>query len=149
VSVQNFRPRWDRRPLALVIGAASTIAALSLNIYDYENFLLLVGSIFVPLLGVLAVDYFVISRGRWDLGEDVRVRWSTLVPWVIGFVAYQLVNPGYIGWWSTAWAHVQTWLHFTPKTWMSASLISFVVAAAVALPLGLLARRREGASAAA
>jgi NCS1 family nucleobase:cation symporter-1 len=145
VSVQNFRPRWDRRVLAVVVGTVATVAALSLDIYDYENFLLLIGSLFVPLLGVLAVDYFVISRRQWDLGEHVRTRWVTLVPWALGFVVYQLINPGYLGWWSGAWANLQGWLHFTPASWMSASLISFVVAAAATVPLGLLARRKEPA----
>jgi nucleobase:cation symporter-1, NCS1 family len=145
VSVQNFRPRWDRRVLAFVIGLVATIAALSLNIYDYENFLLLIGSLFVPLLGVLAVDYFLISRRKWDLGDNVRTRWVTLVPWALGFVVYQLINPGSLGWWSGLWGDVQGWLHFTPAAWMSASLISFVVAAAATVPLGLLTRRKEPA----
>jgi hypothetical protein len=52
-----------------------------------------------------------------------------LVPWLLGFCAYQLINPGGISWWASAWTHVQTWLNFTPQTWMSASLISFAVAA--------------------
>jgi nucleobase:cation symporter-1, NCS1 family len=142
VSVQNFRPRWDRRGLALVVGTVATVGALALNISDYENFLILIGSVFVPLLGVLVVDYFLISRMRWSLGEDVATRWATLVPWALGFCAYQLVNPGYISWWSRWWGDVQSWLHFTPATWMSASLISFAVAAVATLPSGVLARRR-------
>ena len=34
------------------------------------------------------------------------------------------------------WGHVAAWLHFTPQTWMSASLLSFVVAALATLVLG-------------
>ena len=136
VSLQNFRPRWDRRWLALGVGLVATCSALALNINDYENFLILIGSVFVPLLGVLVVDWFVLSRGHWDLSERARTRWSTLVPWALGFVAYQLVNPGYLSWWTRMWGHVQSWLHFTPQTWMSASLLSFVVAALATLVLG-------------
>ena len=51
----------------------------------------------------------------------------------LGFVAYQLVNPGSIAWWAAQWHRVDSWLHFTPPTWLSASLFSFVVAFAVAL----------------
>jgi NCS1 family nucleobase:cation symporter-1 len=145
VSLQNFRPRWDRRVLALGVGAIATVCALALNISDYENFLILIGSVFVPLLGVLVVDYFLISRMDWDLGDDVAPRWSTLVPWALGFCAYQLVNPGYISWWSGWWGHVRTWLHFTPATWMSASLLSFCVAAVATAPAALVrgARTKE------
>jgi nucleobase:cation symporter-1, NCS1 family len=142
VSVQNFRPRWDRRALALVVGAVATVFALVLNISDYEHFLILIGSVFVPLLGVLVVDYFLISRMRWALGEDVPPRWSTLIPWALGFCAYQLVNPGYVSWWSNIWVHVDSWLHFTPATWMSASLISFAVSALATLLVGLALRRK-------
>ncbi|MDT4891716.1 MAG: nucleobase:cation symporter, family [Pseudonocardiales bacterium] len=143
VSVQNFRPRWDRRVLALVVGTVATGCALALNINDYENFLILIGSVFVPLLGVLVVDWFVVSRGRWDLSPDSRPRWATLLPWALGFVAYQLVNPGYVSWWARAWGHVQSWLGFTPKTWMSASLVSFLVASLAALAVGAASRRRS------
>jgi putative hydroxymethylpyrimidine transporter CytX len=139
VSMQNFRPRWDRRALALAVGTVATICALALNIADYENFLLLIGSVFVPLLGVLIVDYFVLSRRRWDLGEDVRVRWPMLAAWGLGFVAYQLVNPGTLSWWTRGWAHVRSWLHFTPQSWMSASLLSFIVAAVATALIGALA----------
>ena len=143
VSVQNFRPSWDRRALALAVGALATLCALALNIKDYENFLILIGSVFVPLLGVLVVDWFVVSRGRWDLGEDVRPRWRNLVAWVLGFVAYQLVNPGLVGWWQRMWQHVDTWLHFTTQPWMSASLLSFAVAAVATLLAGTLTGGRS------
>ena len=143
VSVQNLRPRWDRRAIALVIGVLSTIFALKFSVDDYYNFLVLIGSVFVPLAGVFIVDYFVTARGRWDVTETAPARWLMLVPWVLGFVAYQLINPGYIGWWQRMWLHVDDWLHFTPTSWMSASILSFAVAALAALPLGLLSRRRD------
>ncbi len=140
VSMQNFRPHWDRRVLALVVGSIATVCALALNIADFENFLLLIGSVFVPLLGVLVVDYFLLSRRHWDLGDDVPVRWAMLAAWALGFVAYQLINPGTLSWWSRGWAHIRSWLHFTPQTWMSASLLSFLVAAVATALIGTLAR---------
>lgn len=141
VSIQNVRPRWDRRVLALAVGAFATVCALALNIDDYENFLVLIGSVFVPLLGVLVVDYFIVRRGRWDLGERSPARWTTLAPWALGFVMYQLVNPGTLSWWTRWWGHVQSWLHFTPQTWMSASLLSFAVAAVATGLIGALRSR--------
>lgn len=143
VSLQNLRPRWDRRILAAVLGALATVLALVLNIADYQNFLLLIASVFAPLLGVLAVDYYLLNRGRWDLGEDAPARWVMLLPWLAGFVAYQMVNPGQIGWWSRVWGHVDDWAGFTPNSWTSASLISFAVAAVATVPFGRLRRRKE------
>ena len=145
VSVQNLRPRWDRRVLAIVVGTLATFCALAFDVADYENFLILIGSVFVPLLGVLAVDYFLISRRSWDVSESAPTRWVMLVPWLVGFCAYQLINPGYLGWWSRQWSRIAEWLHFTPASWMSASLISFAVAALVTVPVGLLRRRKAPA----
>ena len=122
VSTQNLRPLWDRRILAAVIATATTAGALWLNIADYENFLVLIGSLFVPLSAVLITDYFVISRGRWDLSAAARARWPMLVPWAAGFVTYQLINPGYVSWWAAAWTSFGHDLGFTPASWMSASI---------------------------
>lgn len=141
VSIQNMRPRWDRRPLAVLVGAVATVSALALTIADYANFLVLIGSVFVPLLGVVVVDYWLISRRRWDLSEQAPSRPGMTVPWAAGFLAYQLVNPGYVAWWATGWRHVDAWLHFTPASWMSASLLSFAVAALLTVPVGVLSRR--------
>ncbi len=138
VSVQNLRPRWDRRVVAVVLGVLATVLTLALDVSDYYNFLVLLGSVFVPLLGVLAVDYFVVSRRRWDLAENAPARWPMLLPWVVGFAAYQLINPGLIGWWARWWGDLR-W--FAPHEWLSASVTSFLVAALVTLPVGMLERR--------
>src|SRR5208283_906084 len=86
VSTQNLRPLWDRRILAALITGVVTVFALFLNIADYENFLTLLGSVFVPMFGVLTVDFFLLSRGRWDLSAHARSRWLMLLPWAAGFV---------------------------------------------------------------
>ena len=137
VSTQNLRPLWDRRALAVAIGAVTTAGALFLNIADYENFLDLLGSVFVPLSAVLITDFFVVSRARWDLSGAARSRFLMLVPWTAGFVTYQLINPGYISWWVSAWAHIARVIGFTPASWMSASILSFAVAASITLATGL------------
>jgi putative hydroxymethylpyrimidine transporter CytX len=141
VSTQNLRPMWDRRVLAVAIAAATTLLALTLTIADYENFLILLGAVFVPMSAVLIVDFFVLARGRWDMSDRAPSRWRMLVPWAAGFVAYQLINPGYINWWQLRWAWVDRQLHFTPASWMSASILSFVVAALVTLAVGLRTTR--------
>jgi nucleobase:cation symporter-1, NCS1 family len=131
VSVQNLRPLSDRRLLAVAIGVLATAGALVLKLgADYQNFLLLIGAVFVPLSAVFVVDYFVLRRRHsWNTSQSAPPRWVMLVPWALGFAAYQLIHPAAVPGWDTACAHVQSWLHFTPQTWMSASLSSFVVAA--------------------
>jgi NCS1 family nucleobase:cation symporter-1 len=147
VSMQNLRPLWDRRVLAGAIAALATAGALFLNIADYESFLTLLGSLFVPMFGVFAADFYVLRRGRWNLSAGAPPRWLMLVPWAAGFVAYQLINPGNISWWVTAWTSIRHLTGFTPAGWMSASICSFVLAALVTLlggGLGSAARRLGG-----
>ncbi|MHB1251815.1 MAG: purine-cytosine permease family protein [Acidimicrobiales bacterium] len=146
VSVQNLRPLWDRRVLALGISLLATALALLINIADYENFLVLLGSVFVPMSAVFIVDFFVLARGNWSLSGHAR-RSTMLIPWACGFVVYQFINPGYISWWVTLWAHVAAFVHFHTQTWMSASLISFVTSALATLVTGaithLIVRHRD------
>jgi len=62
------------------------------------------------------------------------------VPWAAGFVTYQLINPGYVSWWASAWTSIGQAIGFTPASWMSASILSFAVAAAITLLTGTLIR---------
>jgi putative hydroxymethylpyrimidine transporter CytX len=136
VSVQNLRPLWDRRVLALGIASLATVFALWINIADYENVLDLLGSVFIPLSAVFIVDFYVLSRGRWEPADHVRRRFAMFAPWTLGFVVYQLINPGYISWWVSMWTHLGRLVDFRAPSWMSASICSFVVAALATLAGG-------------
>jgi hypothetical protein len=56
-----------------------------------------------------------------------------LLPWAVGFVIYQLINPGYVSWWASAWSSFGHSIGFTPASWMSASILSFCAAGIVTL----------------
>ncbi|MBO0870020.1 MAG: cytosine permease, partial [Micromonosporaceae bacterium] len=139
VSVQNLRPLTDRRLLAVVTGALATAGALVLHVADYQNFLYLIGSVFVPLTAVLVVWYFGVRRGTgWDTSDRAPARPLLLVPWLLGFIAYQLVNPGSVGWWASAWTSARSFLHLYPPAWLSASVCAFAVAALATFAVALL-----------
>jgi putative hydroxymethylpyrimidine transporter CytX len=140
VSVQNVGPTWDRRVLALGIASVATALALWVNIADYENFLDLLGSVFIPMSAVFVVNFYVLARGHRDRVTPVPQRVALLVAWALGFVAYQLINPGYISWWVRLWTQLATWLHFHAPSWMSASITSFLVAGLATLATGALRR---------
>ena len=134
VSIQNLRPHWDRRVLTVLIGAAITVAALTIDIGQYQSFLYLIGAIFIPLSGVL-VAAWVRTRGvGWDTSTTARVRPAMLIAWAVGFCAYQVINPGSINGWSDMWTSIGQTLHTLGHPWLSASVTSFVVALALALP---------------
>jgi purine-cytosine permease-like protein len=136
ISAQNLIPGLDRRIVAAVVGAGATAVGLLIDLTQYESYLYLIGSVFVPLFGVFAVSYYVLQRGLWDVSESARGRWLMTLPWLAGFVSYQLVNPGAVSWWKGIWP---AW---TAPSWLSATLVSLLVSALGALLVGLLSRRR-------
>lgn len=147
VSTQNLRPSLDRRVVVAVVGAVATGLALATDIIQYENFLFLIGSVFVPLFAVLVIDYYLLGHRRWDLRVQAPHRPAMAFAWILGFAAYQLANPGTVPGWSDAWLRIRGALGWTPPGWLSASLASFAVAAAATLLLAPLERRRRGAPA--
>jgi purine-cytosine permease-like protein len=145
ISAQNIWPRVDRRVFAVLVGALTTGLALWLNIGDYANFLSILGSVFVPMFAVFAVDYFLLGgRRAWDVSHTAPARWAMLLPWLAGFAMYHMVYAPDFGPWATWWADVDSALHFTWQSWMSASVLSFAVAALLAVPFGVVGRRVGG-----
>ncbi len=146
VSVQNVFPRLSQRALSIAIGAACTGLALVVNLVSYENFLLLLGALFVPLFGVLVADYFILRGGRYGeelYGGGSSLRVAPLVAWVVGFLSYNWINPGTVSWWVSAMKRLLTdWLRLpSPPSWVGASLLSFVVAMALTLVMVPIADR--------
>ena len=134
------------------MGVICTVLALVVNLVQYENFLLLIGALFVPLFGVLAAHYYLLRGGRYDVGAFYRrdgvywyaggINWPPIAAWAIGFLTYNWINPGTVSWWS-GWmtSLLGEWLGLpTASSWLGASLTSFVVAAAATLVFGLVAR---------
>jgi putative hydroxymethylpyrimidine transporter CytX len=143
VSLQNVWPRIDRRLFTVVVCGLATAAALALNINNYINFLLLLASVLVPLTAVFLVDYYSTHRlQEWDVSAIAPARPGMVVPWLLGFVVYQLIEPSAGGWWARMWAHADSGLHLSVQSWMSASLLSFLVAAVATAPIVVARRRR-------
>ena len=88
--------------LSLVFGLVCTAIAALAPIARYQGFLLLIGSVFAPLFGVLLADHFVVRRRRLDVaGLQARggAYWFTgglhlsgLAAWAVGIAAYQAVG---------------------------------------------------------
>ncbi|MGY1696862.1 purine-cytosine permease family protein [Geodermatophilus sp. SYSU D00814] len=146
VSAQNVVARLDRRVLAGAVGTLATLLALSLDVAAYEPFLFLIGAVFVPLAGVLVVAYWTTPRGRWDTSDTAPARPLYLLPWLAGFVAYQLTLPTWFpgpgAGWTAWWTARQADLGIDPANGWSASLVGLAVAVALTVPVTLAARRR-------
>jgi purine-cytosine permease-like protein len=141
VSLQNLLPRVPQRLLVGAFAAIATVGALLVDLRNYQPFLYLLGSFFVPLFAVLLADWLLGGRhyGRDDVFRTPEVRVEMLVAWLAGFCLYQWLSPDadYPGWWTRIVAHTDP--HALP--WGGASLPSFAAAFALAALARLLARR--------
>jgi len=151
VSTQNVLPDLPQRWLTATVGAVGFALALGFSMDRYELFLLLIGSVFVPLAGVFVAHYFVIHRARY--GEDALfaptgVNLRAMVPWAAGFVLYHWSVPiGPQVWVDALRTVFRAWLHLPFPLFgsaLGASIPSFAVA--FALSLGLLRVRERDAS---
>jgi NCS1 family nucleobase:cation symporter-1 len=76
--------------LALAIGVICTLIALLAPLAQYQNFLLLIGSVFAPLFGVVLVDHFIL-RKRSAQVASAALRWPALLAWLGGVSTYHLL----------------------------------------------------------
>jgi NCS1 family nucleobase:cation symporter-1 len=76
--------------LAIGFGLLCTAIALFAPLARYEHFLLLIGSVFAPLFGVLLADHFIVQPRRAATEASVPgVNLAGIAAWVIGIAAYQ------------------------------------------------------------
>ncbi len=143
MSVQNLFPRLDRRYVALLIGITATLLAGLLDFGKYQSFLYLIGSVFVPLFAVAAVDFFAVSGQRWDVSDRSTLRVVPVIAWACGFVAYQLVYPGTVAGWSAFWSWVAATIGFVAPVWLGSSVAAIAVGGIVMFLLGRLVRARH------
>jgi purine-cytosine permease-like protein len=125
VSLQNLLPRASQRLLIVVVAATATAGAIAINLGNYLTFLFLLGSVFIPLFGVLLADW--LTRGAHYSEADVfrgpAVRWPPLLAWAAGFCLYQWLSPQGPHWWTSAVGHLSP-----GHARLTASLPSFAAA---------------------
>jgi NCS1 family nucleobase:cation symporter-1 len=145
VSLQNLLPRVPQRLLVGAVAAVSTVGALVIDLRNYQPFLYLLGSFFVPLFAVLLGDWLLSGRhyDRTDVFDVPELRAEMIIAWLAGFCLYQWLSPQGPHWWTTLVA--RTHPHTLP--WGGASLPSFVAAFALAALARIVARRPILASA--
>ena len=78
-----------------VVCVVATVGALTIDLLSYQSFLLMLGSFFVPLFGVLLADWLAAGAryGERDVFAGPSVRWGMLAAWIAGFALYQWLHP--------------------------------------------------------
>ena len=107
ISIKNVIPGLPTRALVAGLGAICLAIALTVNLDAFQDFLLLVGSLFTPLFGVLFADRFLVRRRRYRDDELYPAPAAALalrgvdpvafVSWALGLVTY-LAETTYVVW---------------------------------------------------
>jgi putative hydroxymethylpyrimidine transporter CytX len=155
VSFQNLMPRAPQPLLILAVAGVGTVLAAVLSMDAYQYFLLLIGSVFVPLFGVFFARYFLLGDRGFDEGALFATtgrywfrggfRWVATVPWVAGFVVYQGSVPTGPGWWTSAVESAAGSVGLESPLFdpvLGASVPSFAVAFGLTLLFGLVSWAR-------
>ena len=126
VSLQNLLPDVPQRVLVGATAGIATVGALLIDLRNYQPFLFLLGSFFVPLFGVLLADWLLAGRhySERHVFSAPEFRLESVGAWLAGFCLYQWLYPDGPGWWTRIVAHTHP--HALP--WGGASLPSFAAA---------------------
>lgn len=146
VSLQNAVPRAPQSLLVVLVTGVATIGALVLDFVSYQSFLLLLGSVFVPLFAVLLADWLVAGAHYTpeDIFEAPRWRPGLIAAWVAGFALYQWLFPTGPSWW------VELVGNLNPPAWgIGATVPAFLVSFGIASVVAVVSRRAVTGAAAA
>jgi NCS1 family nucleobase:cation symporter-1 len=137
-------PGAPQRLLIALVATVATIGAIAIDLVQYETFLILLGSFFVPLFGVLLADWLLTGRyEEKDIFAAPPFRPGLLAAWLAGFAFYQWLHPIGPEWWTDLLAETNP-----PGLGIGATLPSFALAFAVAGAVGYVSRRLRTAAAA-
>ena len=144
VSLQNVLERVPQRALVALVALFATGAALAIDLGRYQTFLLLLGSFFVPLFGVLLAHWLLSGRSYadWDFARGPALRPGLVGAWLAGFAFYQWLHPLGPTWWTDIVAETHP-----PATQIGSSLPSFALAFVLASLAIALGRRTRSAAA--
>ncbi len=123
-----------RSAAPLLVTAAAIAVALSGDLLGNEGTFLLLGSLFIPLFGVVIADQM--AGKEWTRFAPVPV-----LAWATGFLAYHWISPPEAQWWRdvTEWLFADTLGLPFPLTdeftWLGAAVPSFLVAFTVQFAL--------------
>jgi len=95
VSFANIFPKLNEKLVALIMTLIGIFLALWVDIENYENFLMAIGSVFAPLFAILLTEYFIL-RNR-QVQADMLVNWVALGVWALGVgLYYQFITMEFV-----------------------------------------------------
>ncbi|MFV0504252.1 MAG: putative hydroxymethylpyrimidine transporter CytX [Lachnospirales bacterium] len=85
-STVNIFNKLNQKITSYVVCILGVVIAIFVPIFQYENFLYLLGSVFVPMATVMIADYFI----NKNIELDKKRNKINLIIWLVGFVLYRV-----------------------------------------------------------
>ena len=100
-SMMNISRKVNSNTFMWIAGILSIIVAMIFPAQQYENFLLFIGGMFVPLFGVVLSDYFFIRKRKLNAEAIYKIGGSywyykgfnivALISWAAGFLVFEII----------------------------------------------------------
>lgn len=106
-SMKSMSSKINDKLLMTIFAILIILIALVFPMNQYENYLFIIGAMFIPLFGVVLTDYFIIRKRKLNISNIDKKSgdyWYSngyniiaIVSWVIGFCLYLMIKDCYIG----------------------------------------------------
>jgi putative hydroxymethylpyrimidine transporter CytX len=85
VSSVSLNKKLNEKAVAIIVCVVGTLLAVFVPVYEFEDFLYLIGSVFAPMIAIMIADFFVLKN---DFSKQLFAK-ANLILWVIGFILYR------------------------------------------------------------
>ena len=102
LSIASIFPKLHEWQIAILSGMVGTVVALFEILKHFIDFIFSLGIIFTPVVGIYAIDYFILHKGNYDLEkieQDTSISYIAIISWLLGIAAAYGTN--------------KQWLHLT------------------------------------
>lgn len=100
-SMMNISQKISAKVFMWIVGIFTIFVAMIFPAEQYENFLLFIGGMLIPLFGVVLTDYFILRKGRLKTAEIYHaggeywyykgVNVMAMISWAAGFLVFEFI----------------------------------------------------------
>jgi len=87
VSLKTINSNLSEKTMSILICIIGTVTAILMPVEQFESFLLLIGSVFAPMISILIADYFILKKDNLNKSVDK----VNFIIWLVGFVIYRVL----------------------------------------------------------
>ncbi|HCX62640.1 putative hydroxymethylpyrimidine transporter CytX [Sedimentibacter sp.] len=87
VSLKTINSNLSEKTMSILVCIIGTVTAILMPVEQFESFLLLIGSVFAPMISILIADYFILKKDNLNKSVDK----VNFIIWLVGFVIYRVL----------------------------------------------------------